>query len=83
MTEYFNREEQKELRRRGRRNMPPAEVLLWSRLRNRQVQGRKFRRQYSVGPYALGFYCPEARLAIEVDGDSHFSAEGRKHDEVR
>ena len=52
--------------------MPPAEIILWQRLRNRQVEGYKFRRQYSIGRFVVDFYCSERRLAIEVDGESHF-----------
>ena len=72
MTEVFNRRSEKELRQRLRRDMPRAEILLWSKLRGRQLSGCKFRRQYSVGPYVLDFYCPEFKLAVELDGDSHF-----------
>ncbi len=43
----------------------------------------KFRRQYSVGRYILDFYCPEARLAVEVDGDSHFGDGAERRDAVR
>ena len=73
MTQYYNRDEQKALRRHLRNDMPPAEVLLWSKLRGKQLLGRKFRRQFSVGPYRLDFYCPELKLAVELDGDSHFT----------
>ncbi len=52
--------------------MPEAEVILWSKLQSRQVDGLKFRRQYSVGRFVVDFYCSELKLAIEVDGDSHF-----------
>jgi very-short-patch-repair endonuclease len=83
MTEYFNRSDRKDLRRRLRSNMPPAEILLWSRLRAKQLLGMKFRRQYSVGPYSLDFYCPEIRLAIELDGDSHFTDEAKRLDRER
>ncbi len=55
--------------------MPEPEVVLWSKLKGRQVDGVKFRRQYSVGPYIIDFFAPKAKLAIEVDGDTH-SAEG-------
>jgi very-short-patch-repair endonuclease len=59
-----------------------AEAKLWSRLRNRQIDGWKFRRQVPFGGYVLDFYCAEAKLAIEVDGGQH--AEERKpHDEAR
>jgi very-short-patch-repair endonuclease len=83
MTEYFNRSDEKPLRRELRNEMPRSEVLLWSRLRAKQVLGMRFRRQYSVGPYCIDFYCPEVRLAIEVDGDSHFTDEAKLKDEQR
>jgi len=54
-----------------RKNMPSAEIILWSRLRCKQILGHKFRRQFSVGPYVIDFYCPALKLAIEVDGESH------------
>ena len=52
--------------------MPLAEVILWSRLKSRQLQGYKFRRQYSLKHFVIDFYSTELRLAIEVDGDSHY-----------
>ena len=45
--------------------------MLWSALKNKQLQGRRFRRQYSIGNYILDFYCPSEKLALELDGDSH------------
>ncbi len=52
--------------------MPPAEQLVWARLKGRQVEDCKFRRQYSVGAFVIDFYSVEIKLAIEIDGDSHF-----------
>jgi very-short-patch-repair endonuclease len=50
--------------------------LLWSKLRNHQLLGLKFRRQYSIGPHIADFCCYERRLIIEIDGPSHdFTAE--------
>jgi very-short-patch-repair endonuclease len=46
-------------------------VLLWVRLRERALERPAFRRQYAAGPYVVDFYCPKARLAIEIDGASH------------
>jgi len=60
-----------ELARELRRNMNDAEKLLWSRLRNHRMGGRKFRRQDSLGTYIVDFVCLDARLIIEVDGESH------------
>ena len=54
---------------RGR--MTDAEQRIWAALRDRRLRGFKFRRQYPVGSYVLDFYCPEAALAIEVDGGQH------------
>lgn len=59
-------------RRELRRFSSSAELDLWDQLKNKQFHGLKFRRQYSVGNYILDFYCPRLRLAIELDGDSHF-----------
>jgi very-short-patch-repair endonuclease len=52
--------------------MPLAEVILWNSLKRRQLESYKFRRQYSVENFVIDFYCPELKLAIEVDGDSHY-----------
>jgi very-short-patch-repair endonuclease len=75
MTRLFNRTAEKEKRRALRNNMPEPERCIWNRLRARQINGHKFRRQYSIGKYIVDFYCPEAKLAVEIDGDSHFSDE--------
>ena len=57
--------------RRLRRAMTLPEAILWRELRRRTLAGFRFRRQHPVGPYVLDFYCPEARLALEVDGAAH------------
>ncbi|MBA2243563.1 MAG: endonuclease domain-containing protein [Gemmatimonadetes bacterium] len=54
-----------------RRRMTPAEALLWSALRRHQLDGMQFRRQHPVGRFVLDFYCPAAKLAIELDGEVH------------
>ncbi|GAB3510166.1 hypothetical protein GCM10027341_48240 [Spirosoma knui] len=57
------------------------------RLRNRQLDGRKFRRQFrrqfSVGNYVLDFYCVSEKLCVELDGAPHFTKEGILYDEER
>lgn len=68
--------------RRLRKNQTDAENKLWSMLRNRQLQGVKFRRQFSIDRYILDFYCPEYKLAIEADGGQHYY-NGKKRDEIR
>ena len=60
-------------RRRELRNNPTAaEAILWKHLRRRQILGRKFRRQYSLGRYIVDFFCVECDLAVELDGAPHF-----------
>lgn len=48
-----------------------AEATVWNAIRNRQLGGFKFRRQYAIGIYIVDFYCAEARVVIELDGKSH------------
>lgn len=71
------------LKRRLRSEMTGPETRLWSRLRARQLQGLKFRRQHGIGPYIVDFYCPEQSLVIEVDGDSHADADQMLKDQLR
>lgn len=54
-----------------RQNMPAPEIILWQRLRSKQL-GVKFRRQHPIGYYILDFYAPSIKLGIELDGESHF-----------
>lgn len=60
----------------------PAEKLLWSRLRNNQL-GVKFRRQHPMLNYVVDFYCHSAKLAVELDGPIHETAEQKFHDMER
>ena len=48
-----------------------AEAMLWARLRRRQLDGHRFRRQQPIGPYIVDFFCPAENLIIEVDGGQH------------
>ena len=57
--------------RKLRRTLSVPEARLWARLRERTPGKPVFRRQHAIGPYVLDFYCPKARLAIELDGISH------------
>ncbi len=74
MTEHFNRKEKQNTRRSLRNNATTAEKLLWLYIRKRQIYNERFLRQYSVDHYVIDFYCPRLKLAIEVDGPSHFSS---------
>ena len=66
-----------------RKNQTDAEKKLWSILRNRQLYGVKFRRQFPVGRYILDFYSPEYRIGIEADGGQHYTNTGRTKDDIR
>jgi very-short-patch-repair endonuclease len=76
----YNRPVLKSRRKDLRNNSTPAEKLLWSLLQHSNLGGYKFRRQHSVGSYILDFYCPSERLAVELDGDSHFTDEAIEYD---
>ena len=64
-----------------RRSATDAERALWAKLRNRQIEGLKFRRQYPLGPYTVDFVCFERKLVIEIDGGQH--TEAAAQDELR
>ncbi len=70
-------------RRKLRKDLTDAESLLWMKLRRKQLNGLRFLRQYSVGRYILDFYCPEIRLAIELDGGQHAETDAVEHDQIR
>ena len=55
-----------------RNNLTPAEATLWSAIKGRQLQGRKFRRQHSIENFIVDFYCAEERLIVELDGQGHY-----------
>jgi very-short-patch-repair endonuclease len=83
MSKIYNKASEKEKRRLLRKNMPKAEVIMWSRLKQKQLLGYKFRRQYSVGSYVIDFFCPELKLAVEVDGTSHLKDGAEYYDSNR
>jgi very-short-patch-repair endonuclease len=64
-----------------RHERAPAEHILWQCLRNRELNGFKFRRQVPIGSYIADFYCAEKSLVVELDGDSH--SERQEYDAKR
>ena len=78
-----NRHELLEVRRQLRKSGEAAEAVLWKCIKSRQILGYKFRRQFSIGPYILDFYCPEAKLCVELDGADHYTIDGVKYDQLR
>ncbi len=83
MTILYNRTSEKEKRQKLRKNMTKAEKIIWQKIRDQQLEGYKFRRQYSVAEFILDFYCPKLKLAIEIDGESHFQATAIEYDQAR
>ena len=69
--------------RRLRRESTDAERIFWSRVRNSQLSGVKFRRQHPIGSYIVDFVCLEHHLIIEIDGSQHDEPEQRRHDDKR
>ncbi|HUT98397.1 MAG TPA: DUF559 domain-containing protein, partial [bacterium] len=57
--------------RKLRGSQTKAETRLWRCLRRKQLFGARFRRQHPLGGYILDFYCPESKLAVELDGSGH------------
>jgi very-short-patch-repair endonuclease len=66
-----------------RRSLTEPELMLWSRLKRRSPEWHVFRCQHPLGPYILDFFCPAARLAVEVDGAIHGEEAQVVHDKRR
>jgi very-short-patch-repair endonuclease len=66
-----------------RRALTPPELMLWTRLKHRWPDMPVFRNQHPLGPYIVDFYCPAAKLAIEIDGAAHGEDDQIAHDERR
>ena len=73
----------KEFSRILRKNMTDAERKLWYRVRMKQIKGFPFYRQRPIGDYIVDFYCPKAKLVIELDGGQHYLKAGKKKDTIR
>ncbi len=71
INQLHNRKSLKPLRTHLRNRSTSAESALWNYLKSKNLEGRKFRRQQSIGNYIVDFYCPSEKLIIELDGDPH------------
>lgn len=76
-------QELKQIVRNIRKEPTFSEKKLWMHLRNKQLDGIKFRRQHPVDGFIVDFYCPSARLAIELDGGVHVDSEQASYDLLR
>ena len=84
MTKIFNRYNRRSIRKNLRNKLTFHEIILWSKLKNRQINNRKFRRQHGIGNYIVDFFCPELKLVIEVDGANHsFDEKSEQYDTER
>ena len=83
MKYIYNEQKLRERRKGLRRSQTEAEKLLWNKLRGRQIHGLKFYRQFSVGGYILDFFCPQIKLAVELDGGQHAEEENKEYDAIR
>jgi len=79
MTKVNNKLETKDLRKKLRRSLTTAEARLWIQLKGSKL-GKKFRRQHSIDRFILDFYCPELKLALELDGATHNDPKQYEHD---
>ncbi len=78
--QIHNRKYLESFRKDLRNNGTSAEAFLWKYLQRSQLEGRKFRRQHSIGNYIVDFYCPKEKLIIELDGEIHNKPEIKEHD---
>jgi very-short-patch-repair endonuclease len=82
MTKHYNKKSEKEKRRTLRKEMTYCEKIMWIHLRRKQL-GVRFLRQYSVDQYVIDFFCPEIKLAIELDGSIHDNPDQKEYDAYR
>ena len=73
----------KQYSRQLRKNMTDAERHLWAKIRMKQLKGYQFYRQKPIGDYIVDFFCPRAKLVIEVDGSQHLYDETIEYDRIR
>ena len=69
--------------RQLRENMTDAERHLWAKVRMKQLKGYQFYRQKPIGDYIVDFFCPGAKLVIEIDGSHHLVGETIEYDRIR
>ena len=83
MDQSYNKKSLAEKRKQLRSNGTSAEAVLWNRLKEKKLDGRRFRRQFSINNYIVDFYCTTEKLAIELDGQNHFTQAGSANDYER
>ena len=81
--QIHNKKELLEFRMELRRNLTPAEAFLWKHLKAKQLDGKKFVKQHSIGKYIVDFYLASDKLIIELDGEVHQNPTAAAYDERR
>ena len=66
-----------------RSRMTDAEKVIWFKTRRKQIKNLQFDRQKPIGSYIVDFFCPKAKLVIEIDGGQHYEAKGERQDKIR
>jgi len=66
-----------------RSRMTDAEKVIWFKTRRKQIKNLQFYRQKPIGSYIVDFFCPKAKLVIEIDGGQHYEAKGERQDKIR
>jgi len=69
--------------RQLRKNMTDAEKALWFKIKGKQLKEYQFFRQKPIGNFIVDFFCPKARMVIELDGGQHYSIDGKAKDVQR
>ncbi len=81
--QLHTKKELADFRRELRQNLTPAEAFLWKYLKARQLEGRRFTKQHSIGNYIVDFYCALEKLIIELDGEVHLNPTTEEYDAKR
>ena len=81
--QIHNRKYLEHFRKDIRNNGTSAEAFMWKYLQKSQLNGRKFRRQHSIGNYIVDFYCPKEKLIVELDGQYHNRPDVQEKDRIR
>ena len=79
----YNRKPLEPYRKKLRHHGTTAEAYLWTRLQQKKLEGRKFRRQHSILDFIVDFYCAEERLVIELNGHYHLNPTNQEKDAAR
>ncbi|GGG53276.1 endonuclease domain-containing protein [Bizionia arctica] len=78
-----NKKDYHDRRKYLRKNLTPAEAFLWSQLKSKQLDNKRFTKQHGIGFYIVDFYCASEKLIIELDGEVHNNLEAQEYDSKR